>query len=1036
MEEKMEHKEKELNEQKPDVNYWRSFEELYGNKETLEKRHHEFFPGASDAPDINNMSGLSRRKFLALLGASAALAGAGCSDYRDKGEIIPYNKKPEEITLGKPNFYASTCTYCSSACGILIKTREGRPIKVDGNPDHPVSKGKICARGQAAILNLYDPQRIQDPLYSVEGYNFSKVSWNDADSKILAALNSSAMNGKEIAILTNTVFSPTLKKLLEDFTSKFSTTKVYSYEVFDDVNRVSAWQKTYGTSTFPVIKWNNAKVILSLEADFLGSDGNRIENSRLFAETRDVDNINKFSRLYVVEGNMSLTGINADYRFRLNPSFQHDFVMTLLNEVIKKNVSSISIDETARQTLSQFSLSAFAQKSGMVEANLKQLVEDLVSNKGKGIVYAGKALSEETHIAVNLLNEVLGNNALYDTKNIHVELVPYSSNEELMKLTNSMKNGNVGVVIHLDSNPVFELSPDFGYAEALKKVNTKITLTELPNESGHISNFVLPINHNFESWGDAKTRTGFYSLQQPVIAPIFNSRQKEGIILNWLNGGNYSETAYHEYLKSNWQNIYFSLNSLLDFPQFWNTALHDGVAVSNDSASLGSLQNSAWSSIQSNRKSNGGYSLVLAESLYLGNGKFASNGWLQELPHPVSKMCWDNYASISEATAKELGVKNNDYIKVSNGENSLEIPVFIQAGVADKTVTIELGYGRTNSGIVASGVGFNSNKLLNIKNGLSKFLSVDVSVQKGNGSYKLVTAQEHYAFDNELTKGLAEKRHIIQEGTVLQFLKNPNFIQEGTNFSTESIYKDHPYEGLKWGMAIDLNKCTGCTDCVAACNVENNIPIVGKDQVANGRELHWLRIDRYYSGGVNEPKVSLQPMLCQHCDKAPCEQVCPVVATTHSPDGLNQMVYNRCVGTRYCSNNCPYKVRRFNYYNFRDRFRDGYQEEESFTLMHNPEVTVRSRGVMEKCTFCIQRIMDAREEAIRTNRQLKGSDVHTACQDACPTSAISFGDINDLTSDFNKMRNHKLGYYVLEELNVRPNVTYIAKLRNTHSEEN
>ncbi|HKZ66336.1 MAG TPA: 4Fe-4S dicluster domain-containing protein, partial [Chitinophagaceae bacterium] len=434
----------------------------------------------------------------------------------------------------------------------------------------------------------------------------------------------------------------------------------------------------------------------------------------------------------------------------------------------------------------------------------------------------------------------------------------------------------------------------------------------------------------------------------------------------------------------------------------------------------------------------GGYAVTLKESYSLGDGKFANNGWMQELPHPVTKMTWDNYAAISEGTAKALGVENNDNIEIKAGDRKLEIPVFIQPGCADNAITIESGYGRTVVGVVGEQTGFNPNVLMSKTTSHSPWILTTADVKKGNGSYKLVSAQEHHLFEHSPAENLLGERNIIKEGTVNEFLKNPHFIAaEYHEEKVDDIYPPHPemYQGVKWGMAIDLNKCTGCSECVVACVAENNIPVVGKDQVSNGREMHWLRIDSYYSGSAKDPVVSTQPMLCQHCDNAPCENVCPVAATTHSKDGLNQMVYNRCVGTRYCANNCPYKVRRFNYFNFRDHFKDGFQQDELFDLVYNPEVTVRSRGVMEKCTFCIQRIAVEKEDAIRENRNLVGSNVHTACQEACNTNAIHFGDINDKQSEFSKYRNHELGYYVLGELNVKPNVTYLAKLRNTHSEE-
>lgn len=1012
----------------PDPNYWRSFEELYKNEKTLEARNHEFADGVTDDFNPNeSLSGISRRKFLALLGASAAFAGVACSDYRDKGEIVPYNVKPEEIILGKPNFYASTCTACPNSCGILIKTREGRPIKVDGNSEHPVNRGKICAKGQANILNLYDPERIQQPLKK-NSAGFDNIDWKKADSDIIAAL--SMAGSKEISIVTHTISSPTFLKVLEDFKSKFPSTKVYSYELFNNSNRNSAWIKSYGSGNFPLIKWNEAKVIVALDSDFLGVEGNRIENSRLFAESRDV-NSKSFNRLYVIESSMTLTGINADYRMRLRPELQFAFVMSLMNELNKKGVISTSL-------ASGFSLSDFVEKNNLDKEKVNYLINDLIAYKGKSIIHAGDLLPENVHIAVNILNDLLGNKNLYRNDSSPVNLINFASLDEIKELVVKISNGQIAAVIHLDCNPVYHFPSDLNYKNMLGKVPIVVTLTERMNETAQFSNYILPVNHNFESWGDAKNRTGVISLQQPVISPLHNTRQKEAILLTWISSSpeTFSETLYHDYLMKHWEtDIYPSLKSKIEFKQLWFGALHDGFLLTNESAQ--NVGNINLSSLDLNQASidTKGFTLILRESYQVGDGRFANNGWLQELPHPVSRITWDNYAAISHNTAKSLNVENDDLVEVSVGGRKLTLPVFIQAGNADDTITIELGYGRELSGIVASGVGFNANQLLSSKPDFSNWIYSNASITKAAGKYSLASTQEHHAFDNPRTQDLHLKRHIIQEGTVSLYEKKPDFIQEHRPKELESVYTPFQYNEMKWGMAIDLNKCLGCGDCIVACNVENNVPVVGKDQVLKSREMQWLRIDRYYSGSPDDPRVSVQPMLCQHCDQAPCENVCPVVATTHSPDGLNQMVYNRCVGTRYCSNNCPYKVRRFNFFNFRDHFRDGYQESSLLTLMFNPEVTVRSRGVMEKCTFCVQRIEEARSEAARKGVPIKGTDVKTACQEACPTNAIHFGDINGKDSEFYKYRTHELGYYVLEELNVRPNVTYIAKLRNIHTEE-
>lgn len=1008
-----------------EAGYWQSFEELYNDPQFLQSHQDEFKEGVSENFDSSGMSSISRRKFLALLGASAALAGTACSDYRDKGEIIPYNKKPEEITLGKANYYASTCTACPNACGILIKTREGRPIKIDGNPDHPVSKGKICAQGQASVMSLYDPDRLKNPKKKLDR-RFVDYNWKSANDEIVFDLMNSG--GKEIAIIAHKIVSPTAKKVLDDFASKYPSTKIYSYEQFDNPIRNSAWKKCYGSEEFPAIKWNEAEIILSLDGDFLGESNNKIENARLFSEGRDVMN-KKFNRLYVVEGNLTITGMAADYRMRLRPDEHLNFILSLINELNKKG-SGIPIN------MGGYTLENISKQFSLNIETLNALVSDLLKNKGKSIVYAGDHLPEDVHIAVNLLNDILGNKALYNFESAPVSVLPLSASTELNNLVSRMHAGEVAVAIHLNSNPVYHLPIDLAYEKALSKVDTVISLVEVENETSDLSNFVLPINNQLESWGDAKTRTGFYSLQQPVIAPLYDTRQTEAILLSWISGDSstYDESIYHKYLMSNWeQNIYPVLISKLNFKQFWFNSLHDGIVYSQDKSESVSPFNLASASAIKPAEVSNNFSLHIKESYAVRDGRFANNGWLQELPHPVSKVVWDNYAAISPKTANDFGLRSNDLVEISTGNNSLQIPVFIQPGASDNSITIETGYGRKNGGTVGTGVGFNVNTLINSAAILSPWLYSDVKVKKVAGQYKIVTAQTVYAFNEGLTKDLPAKRGIIKEGTVNEYLKNADFLHNEKH-ELKSVNPFYDYKGVKWGMSVDMNRCLGCGECVVACNVENNIPVVGKDQVDNGREMHWIRIDRYYSGTPEEPNVNNQVMVCQHCDHAPCENVCPVVATTHSPDGLNQMVYNRCVGTRYCSNNCPYKVRRFNYFNFRDHFKNGFQESPVFALLMNPEVTVRSRGVMEKCTFCIQRISDARAEATKDKRDLKGSDVRTACQDACTTNAIQFGDINNEEEEFHTYRNHELGYFLLEELNIRPNVTYIAKLKNTDSE--
>lgn len=1018
-------------ESKGEVNYWRSFKELYRDPEFIKAKRSEFTKEQLEKPDVTKMPSVSRRKFLALFSASAALAAAGCNDYRDKGEIITYNKKPEEVTVGRPNYYASTGV---CGCPVLVKTREGRPIKVDGNPEHPVSQGKVCVVCQGSIMSLYDPDRIKEPI--MKGAN---VKWSDIDDKIIADLKSA----KQIAVVSSAIKSPTFKKVLDEFVAAYPNSKVYSYEVFDNSTRTSAWQKCYGTRNIPVLKLEEANIILALESDFLDQDAGHIENLRKFAANRDVMSNKEFNRLYSVEGAMTVTGMNADYRMRLRTDLIEEFVLCLINEFAgKRKISGFANDAKVTPVLGKNDLDAFVKKNNLDKKIVDNLVNDLSKKQGESIVIAGDKMPESTHIAVNFLNEILGNNKLYSTEAQNVEVMPLSPKSEIDALVNDMKGGRIDAVIHLDVNPSFNFPKSYGYDEALKKVRTKIAMCETANETSALCDYVLPINTAFEGWGDNKTRTGVLTVQQPVVNPLFNSRQKEAIMLVWTAGKKeaFKDTLYHEYLMDNWEKtVYASVKPSLDFKRYWFAALQDGFITYAEKPAAGPAF--ATDAFINNAKMNStnDFVLLLQKHHSLADGKYANNGWLQELPNPISKIVWDNYAAISIATAKELGVKDNDKIKITNGGLSLEVPVFVQAGVADKVIAIELGGGRRAGGVIGTGNGFDTYSLMT-SNGPSAFVYNNVKAEKAAGTYELVSTQEHHAVDDPVTDDLQYKRDIIREGTYEEYKKQPKFLQKheeihgigldsfpSINESTEL----HPYyTGVKWAMVLDMNKCTGCNYCTIACNVENNIPVVGKDQVKVNREMHWIRIDRYYSGTPDAPRANFQPMLCQHCDNAPCENVCPVAATTHSADGINGMAYNRCVGTRYCANNCPYKVRRFNYFNWRDRVGDNYYQTEPMNYMYNPEVTVRSRGVMEKCTFCIQRISDAKMVATGEGRRVNGNDVKTACQEACPANAISFGDMNDKKSEFYKQRMHPLGYGVLESIKVRPNVTYISKLRN------
>ncbi|HOM05223.1 MAG TPA: 4Fe-4S dicluster domain-containing protein [Candidatus Kapabacteria bacterium] len=994
----------------------------------LFKNKSEFSRKSKSAPDFEKMSAESRRRFLALMGATTALTATACKDYRDKGEIISYNRKPQDVTYGKANYYASTYRDGSP---ILIKTREGRPIGITGNDIHPTSKGKVSIQAEASILDLYDPERLKFPLK-----NGNRTEWKTAYQEIVKRLDEISAKGKEIAIITGKINSPTYAKLLNDFAGKYKNTGIYPIELFSDRNKRLAWNACYESNEYPAIDWSKANVIVAVEADLFASDGVPPEQINEITKRRSGEKAENFNRIYAIEAGMSLFGANADYHIRVRPGVYYSLLLAIYNDLVVK------LAPFGHSTIGDYSIEKVVAENKLNQKKINALLNDLLNNQGKSIVYVGDNLPVQLHIIANFINDILSAYELYDYNSSYVEFFKILETSEIENLIGRMKQGEIGAVIFADINPAYILPPDFDLQGALKNIELKIALTERENETSKLSDFVLPINHPFESWGDYQTRKNIVNLQQPVIEPIFDTRQKEAILLSWIYGNNaeYSFDLYHKYLKNKYLEVAKQLNAV-DFDSFWYSALHDGFIQLKGNEK--NITKPKLIILRQTKKpiEDSGISIVLKKSPLIGDGRYSSNGWLQEIPHPVSKIVWDNYAAISPITAKRYGLDYKDFkssvIKISIGSKEITMPILLQPGVAEDTIIIELGYGRKEAGTIGTGVGFDAIPLMD------KTLSVVLSgakIEKTGKKYKLFATQEFHKLEDEYLKDLHRKRQLIQDGTVAMYLSNPNFIQKQRIMTEEEIDKHsvnppHNYPEAKWAMAIDLSRCVGCSNCVAACNVENNIPIVGKEECGNGREMHWMRIDRYYSGTSEEPIVSYLPVLCQHCDMAPCENVCPVVATTHSTDGLNQMTYNRCVGTRYCANNCPYKVRRFNFYDFRHRFADGYYEQDSLELLHNPEVTVRSRGVMEKCTFCVQRIAEARQGAKSKGKEFTGAEVRTACQEACPANAIVFGNVNDPNSEISRLIKHNLGYKLIEILGIKPNVTYLAKLRNTNSED-
>ena len=970
----------------PQNTYWKSFEELAQTPSYLKSLNNEF-----SSKTAHGTFPLSRRKFLSLLGASVALATASCR--RPVQKILPYVKQPENAAIpGIAQYYASGFSLGNQAHGILVTTREGRPIKIEGNSLHPLSLGKTSAFTQASILELYDPDRMKEP--KILG---KKVSWKEWLRITSTILKNAKLENKKVRILTESRPSPTLEKTLREFIQQCGDAKKYEFEPIDQETSISALNKSFGTNLLPKVHLDKAHVVFSLNSDFLGQQADSVTHIQKWVKNRKVRSTqDNLSRLFVVESAMSLTGTNADNRLSLKPSELLAFALDLLKLLVTKY-------QVLAQAHVQNLLGEVAEFKGHEYARSfrEALAQDLSSNQGRSLVLVGAQESEELQIVGHLLNSILNNigKTVDDKITVSSSKNGYASLEPLIK---ELNEAQVDVLITVGGNPSYQLGQAF--AQSLKKARHSFRVSLYEDETTSETQYVAPLSHYLEAWGDSAPESGVYSVHQPLIRPLYKTKSEGEIFVHWLK--------YLQNQKPEDQNWLSAIkNNSKNFS--WKKLLQDGVAKIN-SLQKNQLvfRNEALASLSQAYKKqktlkNDSFELQFEVSPHTYDGRFANNAWLLELPHPVTKITWDNVASMSPETAQHLGVKQENQILIEIDNQSVVLPVFIQAGLAFKVITTEIGFGRSASGRVGNKVGVNVYPLLQA----NKFLwqAPDVKVSKVFGHYKIASTQVHHDLMG---------RPILFDATLEEYQKTPNFPSQAEHGELIRLYPSHKYEGHKWGMVIDMNSCIGCSACVIACDAENNVPVVGKAQVLKGREMQWMRIDRYYdSRNQYSPAVFHQPMLCQHCEDAPCETVCPVAATTHSPEGLNEMIYNRCVGTRYCSNNCPYKVRRFNYFNF------NYSMSESEKLVKNPDVTVRARGVMEKCSFCVQRINIGK---------YNGTDIVTACQQACPADAIVFGDLNNQDSEVFKLSKLAHGFHVLNELNTRPSITYLAKVRNPH----
>jgi Fe-S-cluster-containing dehydrogenase component len=977
--------------------------------------------GAADAIEAAS-DGISRRRFLTLASASAALAMGTVSCSRiDRGTIVPYTKKPQEVHPGVANYYASTFQEGLVTHGVLVKTREGRPIHVEGNDEDPTWRGKAGMRAIGDVLGLYDPDRLRGP--AADG---RPSSWERADAEIAGVLRQARTDVKPVLLLTEAVLSPTKMALIRLLQTALPSLRHAAWEPAASQPELAATRALLLTPVIPRYRLDRARVILSLQADLLGTDARAPVFIRDYAARRvlykPTDDI---SRLWVAEGGMSLTGANADHRLQAPPSRMASLAFALARELHDSHGLPLPRDVNP-DGLRSFALDAVARGLQIAPGLLKSLSQDLKEAGEAALVIAGAELPPEAHIACHLLNTMLGS----EGHTVDVLSAPAAPDiltlARLRQLLEDASKGTFAAAVFWGTNPGYAFPDSSLWQAAVSRVPLAVRIGLHEDETALGCRWRLPEHHWLESWGDLESSPGTLRLRQPTIGAIHNTRQGEDILLAWLRAlGTDVPRSYLTYLKARWQEEVYPSGSPVPFEMFWNAALHDGILKRGGETSQQSSEvpgsatgrqarSEAFAEAIAAAAAAGSHAadrleLVLQPAASLFDGRYANNGWLQELPDPVTKATWTNPLLLSKADADRLGVSDNDLVRVTAGSATADVPVLVQPGQTPGVAILSLGFGR-RTGSVAAGAGTNAYPLANPDSG-APYLTV-ARLARTPGSHTVARAEGH----NRIVAG----RDVARRWTVAEYAKEPRERER----ERASLIPDPKFPGHKWGMVIDLSACVGCGACVVACQSENNSPVVGPDQVIRGREMHWMRIDRTYAGDPGDPSVLHQPILCQHCDDAPCEIVCPVNATTHSPDGLNQMAYNRCVGTRYCSNNCPFKVRHFNYFDYTSMKR------EPEILVFNPEVTVRPRGVMEKCTFCIQRIQNVRQRANVEHRSVRDGEIRPACAVACPSEAIVFGDLNDPHSRVANLAKTDRGYRLLRELGIKPSVTYLADIAN------
>jgi len=1010
--------------------YWRSLEELDAvkNSEALEPTV-EFPTDGLSKEEITNKVVSNRRDFLKLLGFSTAYAVAATSCQQPVRKVIPYLQRPEGVTPGVASHYASTLFTTDDYASIVVKVRDGRPIKIEGNKLSKITQGGTNARMQAAVLDLYDTARLQYPVK-----NGKKTTWKTVDAEITKKLEETAAAGEKIIILASTVISPSTKKLFEDFKTKYPTTEVVYLDPVSYAAIIDANEASFGKAAIPSYHFDKANVIVGFNADFLGTWLSPVQFSADYAKTRDLTTgKTEMSRHYQFETLMSLTGSNADYRTIIKPAQEKKLLIKLYNAIAAA---------TGNATIKELPC----------EIKLDKVVKELLANKGKSLVVSGTN-DKAIQLLVNGINNMLGNYG--NTLDIQKEtLLKQGRDSQVHQAFTDMKDGKAGAVIFYNTNPVYTCPNGKKKAEIIKKLKLSVAISDKIDETAKNTQYVLPDSNFLESWNDAEPIKGSFSLGQPTINKLWDTRQAQEGFMKWAG----IDGSYYEYIKKYWhenilpkkevandENTDETNEAIKDFASGWTKALQDGVyevEVTGDAPAFNPTSITDNIDLITNFKKPEGLSLTVYESVGMGTGLYANNPWLQELPDPITKVTWDNYVAVSPKLAKEKGWKQEDVVKVKTKNYEVELPVLIQPGQESSTVAIKLGYGRTEAGPIAEQTGgANAAGFIYAKEGYRQYTGIPVEVTATGKTYELAQTQTH-----DVMEGRGSI--IARETTLKEWQKDKHSGNEAHVFFKDKLehvnlykkgYNEDHYVGHHWGLAIDYNKCTGCSACIIACQVENNIAIVGKEQVKRRRNMHWLRVDRYYSTGEDKlyatpeenPEVFYQPIMCQHCDNAPCENVCPVAATPHTNEGLNSMAYNRCIGTRYCMANCPYKVRRFNWFNFVEGGDYNYLfNDEVKRMVLNPDVVVRQRGVVEKCTMCIQRIQEGKLKAKTEGRELRDGEIEVACEQACPSNAIVFGDTNMDGARIIKLFQDERSYGLLEELKTLPSVVYMTKVRN------